>query len=251
MHFKSGFGVHKNNSHYSPISTGDVTLDKLLNGGFHRNLVYLLYGDEKVVTNILLYTSVIVQQSSSNGGMGEGIKVAFVDGKNRFNPYNISKFSVIHNLSPRKVLENIVIARAFTWDQMVELLENQLAKLEEIKVVLISGITDLLQNYEKQTFEDLLKMIGGIKKILSKTDPLIIITAPLHKSSFFRPKGGKILSHFGNVLVLVNNEERYVEYTLVQHPFLSEHRIVKWKTCIPKRNLAKRSRNTTLNTWIE
>ena len=103
MHFKSGFGVHKNNSHYSPISSGDVTLDKLLNGGFHRNLVYLLYGDEKVVTNILLYTSVIVQQSSSNGGMGEGIKVAFVDGKNRFNPYNISK--VILNAN-RRVPQN-------------------------------------------------------------------------------------------------------------------------------------------------
>ena len=250
MQFDSGFKVHKNNNHYPPIPTGNIAIDQLLKGGYCRDLVYLLYGDEVIVTNTLFTTSVIVQKSSSNGGLGEGIRVAFVDGMNRFNPYNISKFAVSNKLSPRKVLENIIIARAFTWDQMVELLENQLTKLEDVKVVLISGITNLLQNYEKQTFEDLLRIIGGIKKILSKTNPLIIITAPLHKSSFFRPKGGKILSHFGNVLVLVNNEERYVEYTLIQHPFLPENRIIKWKPRIAKRNLAKSSKNTTLNTWI-
>ena len=251
MQFDSGFRVHKNNNHHHPISSGDITLDQLLNGGYYKDLVYLLYGDEKTTTNVLLTTSVIVQKASSNGGLGEGIRVAFVDGKNRFNPYNISKYAISNKLSPRKVLENIIIARAFTWDQMVELLENQLTKLEDIKVVLISGITNLLQNYEKKTFEDLLRMIGGIKKMLLKTNPLIIITAPLHKSSFFRPRGGKILSHFGNVLVLINDEERYVEYKLIQHPFLPENRILKWKPRIPKRNLANCSKNTTLNSWIE
>lgn len=251
MPFDSGFSLYKKSNKTPLVSSGDLKLDELLSGGFHRDLIYLLYGDKKKTTNVLLTTAVISQKSFINGGLGDGIRVAFIDGNNRFNPYNISKFAVSQHLSPQKVLENIIIARAFTWDQMVELLENRLSKLEHVKVVLISGITTLFQSYEKQTFEDLLKAIGGIKKILSKTKPLIIITAPLNEYSLFRPKGGKIISHFGNVLVLINDDERYVEYILVQHPYMSENRLLKWKPRSPKRKLSNPLKNTTLDCWFK
>ena len=248
MSFNSGFKVYKKNTRFPLISSGDKTLDELLLGGFHRDLIYLLYGDKKITANILLTTSVIAQKSFNNGGLGDDIKVAYVDVYNRFNPYNISKFAVSQNLSPRKVLENILISRAFTWDQLVEILENRLDKLENIKVVLISGITKLWPNYEKQTFEDLLRAIDGIKRMLSKTNPLIIITAPLNEYSLFRPKGGKILSHFGKVLVLIRDDERFVEYILVQHPYLPESRLLRWKSREPKKKVPLR--NMTLDVWF-
>jgi len=254
MTFDSGFKVYRKNNESPLVSSGDSTLDELLGGGgFHKDLVYLLYGNKeskKKITNILLTTAVNSQKAHINGGLGDGIKVAFIDGNNRFNPYNISKYAVSQKLSPRRVLENILIARAFTWNQMVELLEHKLSKLEQIKVVLISGITTLFQNYEKQTFEDLLKSISGIKKILEKVNPLIVIAAPLNEFSSFRPKGGKILSHFGSVLVLLNDDERYVEYTLVQHPYLPEKRLLKWKPRIPKRNLSNSMKHMTLDSWF-
>jgi DNA repair protein RadA len=251
MSFRSGLKVYRKNKRVPLVSSGDSTLDELLGeGGFHKDLVYLLYGDKKKTSNILLTTSVIAQKSFANGGLGEKIKVAYIDANNRFNPYNVSKFAVSQNLSPRKVLENIVIARAFTWDQMVELLENKLSKLEDIKVVLISGITTLFQSYEKQTYEDLLRAINGIKTILSKTKPLIILTAPMNEYSLYKPNGGKILSHFGSVLVMINEDERYTEYVLIQHPFLPENRLRKWKPRIPKRNLANTTKNMTLDCWF-
>ena len=251
MSFRSGLKVYRKNKRVPLVSSGDSTLDELLGeGGFHKDLVYLLYGDKKKTSNILLTTSVIAQKSFANGGLGEKIKVAYIDANNRFNPYNLSKFAVSQNLSPRKVLENIVIARAFTWDQTVELLENKLSKLEDIKVVLISGITNLFQSYEKQTYEDLLRAINGIKTILSKTRPLIILTAPLHEFSLYKPNGGKILSHFGSVLVLINEDERYTEYVLVQHPYLPENRLLKWKQRLPKRNLANSTKNMSIDCWL-
>jgi len=251
MSFNSGFNFYRKNKSIPLVSSGDLTLDELLGGGgFHKNLVYLLYGDKKKLANILLTTAVIAQKSFNNGGLGEEIKVAFIDANNRFNPYNVSKFAVSQNLSPQRVLENILIARAFTWDQMVELLEHRLSKLEHIKVVLISGITTLFQSYEKQTFEDLLRAISGIKAILSKTKPLIVLTAPLHEYSLYRPNGGKILSHFGNILVLINEDERYAEYVLIQHPFLPENRLLKWKPRTSKKNLAKSMKNMTLDCWF-
>ncbi len=251
MSFNSGFNFYRKNKRIPLVSSGDSTLDELLGGGgFHKNLVYLLYGDKKKLANILLTTAVIAQKSFNNGGLGEEIKVAFIDANNRFNPYNVSKFAVSQNLSPRKVLENILIARAFIWDQMVELLENRLSKLEHVKVVLISGITTLFQSYEKQMFEDLLRAINGIKTILSKTRPLIVLTAPLNEYSLYRPNGGKILSHFGSVLALINEDERYTEYVLVQHPFLPENRLLRWKPRAPKKNLAKSMKNMTLDCWF-
>lgn len=251
MSFNSGFNFYRKNKRIPLVSSGDSTLDELLGGGgFHKNLVYLLYGDKKKLANILLTTAVIAQKSFNNGGLGEEIKVAFIDANNRFNPYNVSKFAVSQKLSPRKVLDNILIARAFIWDQMVELLENRLSELEHVKVVLISGITTLFQSYEKQMFEDLLRAINGIKTILSKTRPLIVLTAPLNEYSIYRPNGGKILSHFGSVLALINEDERYTEYVLVQHPFLPENRLLKWKPRAPKKNLAKSMKNMTLDCWF-
>jgi hypothetical protein len=248
MTYRSGFAVFKQNTNSPPISSGDKTLDELLSGGLHRDLVYLLYGDKKLTTNILLTTSVIVQKAFSNGGLGEGIRVAFIDGNNRFNPYNISKFAVSQNLSPPKVLENILLSRAFTFDQIIEILENRLSMLEDVKVVLISGITTMFESYEKQTFEELLRAIDGIKQMLWKTKPLIIITAPLHENSLFRPKGGKILSHFGSVLVMINDDERYDEYVLIQHPYLPENRLLKWKPRTSKKKIPLK--NATIDCWI-
>jgi DNA repair protein RadA len=251
MSFRSGLKVYRKNKSVPLVSSGDSTLDELLGGGgFHKDLVYLLYGDKKKTSNILLTTSVIAQKSFANGGLGEKIKVAYIDANNRFNPYNVSKFAVSQNLSPNKVLSNISIARAFTWDQMVELLENKLSKLEQVKVVLISGITTLFQSYEKQTFEDLLRAINGIKTILSKTKPLIVLTAPMNEYSLYKPNGGKILSHFGSVLIMINEDERFTEYVLVQHPYLPENRLLKWKPRLPKRNLANTTKNMTLDCWF-
>ncbi|MHA2127281.1 MAG: hypothetical protein ACW99E_18435 [Promethearchaeota archaeon] len=248
MTFDSGLKLHERNNHSHLISSGDKTLDELLSGGFHQDLVYLLYGDKKLTTNILLTTSVIVQKAFANGGLGEGIRVAFIDGNNRFNPYNISKFAVTQNLSPRTVLENILISRAFTFDQIIEILENNLSMLEDVKVVLISGITTMLESYEKHTFEELLRAIDGIKQMLWKTKPLIIITAPIHENSLYRPKGGKILSHFGSVLVMIKDDERYVEYTLIQHPYLRESRLLKWKPRTSKKKVPLK--NATLDCWV-
>ena len=249
MSFNSGFRFYRKSREIPIMSSGDSTLDDLLGGGFHKDLVYLLYGDKKLTTNVLLTTAVISQKSYSYGGLGgDGTKVAFIDGNNRFNPYNVSKFAVSQNLSPQKVLENILISRAFTWDQMVEILENRLSTLEDVKVVLISGITTMFEGYEKQTFEDLLRTIDGIKTILWKANPLIIITAPLHEHSLFRPKGGKILSHFGSVLVMIDEDERYAEYKLVQHPYLPEKRLKKWKPRTSKKKVPLK--NTTLDYWF-
>ena len=177
-------------------------------------------------------------------------KVAIIDCNNRFNPYTVSKLAVSKGISPSKALNSVLISRAFTYEQMVETLENKLVELKKVGAVFISGITKLWPNYDQRTFEDLLKAIGGIKKILEKLRPLLIITAPKNDYSDYKPVGGNILYHFGHVLILIEVKERYVDYRLVQHPSLPENSLRKWRPRKPKRGLKASPKNATLDNWF-
>ena len=250
MAFHDGFEVLEDTNQIPIIPTGDDTLDELLGGGFRKDILYLLYGDKRLITDILLKSSVISQKINKEQNLSPKWKVIYVDSNNRFNPYKISKLAVSYNLSPNEVLKNIIISRAFTWDQMVELLENQLPKLESMHMVIVSGITTLFLDYEQRTFEGLHNAIMGIKTIIEKFNPIVILTAPLHGFSVFWPKGGKILSHFAHALVMIKDEKRFVEYSLVQHPYLPENKLIKWKPLKPKRGLKKPMKNAVLDEWF-
>ena len=245
MSFNTGLKVYERKKSLSIVSSGDRTLNELLDGGFHQDLIYIIYGDLKKISKILLATAVNYCRTFTFNH-----RVALIDGNNRFNPYEVSKLAVSFRLNPTRVLENILISRAFMWEQMVELLENRLSELESVKMVIVSGFTRLWPNYEQMTFEGLLKAINGLKKIIPWLNPLIILTAPLHEYSRFRPVGGKYFAHFGHVLALITEEERFTEYILVQHPFLPEKKLVKFKPLKLKRGLKRPSRNATLDKWF-
>jgi len=248
MELNSGYHEFNSKSLMPVYSSGDKTLDLLLEGGFHQDLLYLVYGNLKIITDILLKLSV-----GSFKKYGFEKKVVFIDGNNRFNPYRVSKLAASYGLSPSKVLNHILISRAFTFEQMVETMESRLNNLEDsekIKIVMVSGMTTLWPDFEKNTFEELLKAIAGIKRTIAKSKPLIILTAPLHKSSEIKPIGGTALTHFGSVLVLIEDREKYIEYKLIQHPSLPERRLVKWIPLKPKRRLKISPKNTTLDNWV-
>ncbi|KKM52799.1 hypothetical protein LCGC14_1554550 [marine sediment metagenome] len=248
MELNSGYHEFNAKNLISIYLSGDKTLDLLLKGGFRQDLLYLVYGNLKIITDILLRLSVA---SFKKYGFEE--KIVFIDGNNRFNPYRISSLAATWGLSPKKVLDHILISRAFTYEQIVETLEHKLNELEnseKIRIVLVSGITTLLPDYEKKTFEELLKAIAGIKRTVAKSNPLIILTAPLHENSKIKPVGGTALTHFGSVLILIEDKERYIEYKLIQHPSLPENRLVKRIPLKPKRGLKISPKNTTLDEWF-
>ena len=116
MVFDSGLREFEKKNSVPIIPTGNETLNKLLLGGFHLDLLYLLYGDKRITTDILLKTAVNAQITlNKNTILDNSVKVAYVDGINRFSPYKIAKYAVNLRLNPRTVLENILISRVFTW----------------------------------------------------------------------------------------------------------------------------------------
>ncbi len=232
------------------ISSGDNTLDELLGGGFQKDLTYLLFGDKRVTSNILLKTAVKAQISLDSSNPSGKTKVVFIDGNNRFNPNKVSKYAVTQKLSPTKVLENIIIACVGTYDQMIELFENRLAKLEHFKMVMVSGINILFQSSEKKTLEEQIQVIEGLNEILIKSAPIFILTHPLSKDTTFNIESDKVPFSSKFVLVLINDGERYIEYILIKHPDLPEDRRLRWKPRNPKRLTLKRTKNATIDCWF-
>jgi len=246
VEFNSGLDEHESKKDAPLISSGDALLDELLEGGFQKDTIYLLIGGRKPTSKVLVSTSVSAFVDRNFNKV-----VAFIDGNNRFNPYNISKLAISRKMSPTRVLEHILISRAFIYDQMIEILENRISNLENVEVLLISGITSMWPNYEQRTFEELNRAFRGIKKVVEKSKPLIVMTAPRNSYSKFKPVGGNSLYHFGHVLVLMERTEREVIYTLLQHPSMPEKQLRRFIPRKPKRGLKPSIHNTTLDAWME
>ena len=59
MDLKSGIDELKHKQSLPIYETGDKILDELLLGGFRQDLVYLLYGDRKIIVDILINMMVL------------------------------------------------------------------------------------------------------------------------------------------------------------------------------------------------
>ncbi|MCK5345711.1 MAG: hypothetical protein KAR20_20015 [Candidatus Heimdallarchaeota archaeon] len=255
---------------HPPLSSGDLTLDLLLGGGFLTGPVYFLYGPKNYLSRILMQTVVNSFLSKIDGGR-ESHHVAFIDGINRFNPYLISKLAVSKHLSPQYVLKRILVARTFTWNQMVEVLEEKLIDLQDdhINLVVVSGMTTLFEGASQEiphdipygkkpllnssAFHDLKSMFSGLNRIVQETKPIIILTGPLHSKSHFKPAGGHLISHFSGVVVGLHEKERFIDYTLDQHPFYPFRQMRYWKPLLTKMKEKKapgRFQNRTIDAFL-
>ena len=256
---------------HPPLKSGDSTLDSLLGGGFLTGPNYFLYGPKNYLSRILMQTVVNSFLPKIDGGRAAH-HVAFIDGINRFNPYLISKLAVSKQLSPQYVLKRILVARAFTWNQMVEVLEEKLIDLQDecINLVVVSGMTTLFESISQEVphnipygkkpqlnssaFHDLKSMISGLNRIIHKTKPIIILTGPLHSKSHFKPAGGHLISHFGGVVAGLHEKERFIDYTLDQHPFYPFRQIRYWKPLLTKLKGKKRPgsfQNQTIDAFLK
>ncbi len=208
-------------------------MNELLSGGFLQGLVYFVHGSKQHLSLILMKTAVNSFKSAVDGGLASN-RVLYVDGENRFNPYLISKMAISNSLSPDFVLQQTLVARAFTWNQMVELIEEKLMSSteEKIDLILVAGLTSMFEENLAQNssspesrstnakiYRDLNRIFSGLKRVTEHSRPIIILTGPRHSKSNQRPAGGKLLSHFCSVIVGIHEHPRFIEYSLDQHPF--------------------------------
>ncbi|MFX1478825.1 MAG: hypothetical protein ACFFCI_11905, partial [Promethearchaeota archaeon] len=141
------------------------------------------------------------------------------------NPYKISMTTIQNNLYPHRALENIFLRRVIKWNQMVEILENKLSNFIDLKLVLISDISMLLNNHKKLRFEELLKMLKILKNTRWISNPTVITFAPIDDIYCIESIKSDHITNSGTVIVKIEDDRNSVNYTLVQHPKFPKNKL--------------------------
>ncbi len=220
------------------LRTGNATLDQLLGGGVTPETTHVFYGAPRVTTRLLQRLAVLAQLPGPDGGLNAG-RVVYVDAENNFDPYALSQLAIEHHLDPRKALQRIALARAFSWEQVVELVAEKLAApggADGAGLVCIAGLTTMLVPKETRHYQQLLQVIAGIKQLIARQHGQVTVAAStrLHPQSAYRPLGGNVLCHFATVLVHVEDHPKLVEYILERHPSRPPQRLLDFKSAQPR-----------------
>lgn len=193
------------------ISTGSAEFDRLLGGGLESNAITEAFGEFRTgKTQIGLTLCVTCQLPVERGG-GNG-KAVFIDTEATFRPDRIKPIAERFGMNPETVLDNILVARAFTHEHQANLIAGVAAKMAEeaYSIIIVDSITALFRTdfsgrgelAERQ--QKLGKMMNQLIKLAEEFNVAVYITNqvvadPGGASMFIadpkKPIGGHILAH--------------------------------------------------------
>ncbi|XP_074307212.1 uncharacterized protein LOC141642332 [Silene latifolia] len=112
------------------ITTGSQALDELLAGGIETSAITETFGEFRSGKTQLAHTLCVTTQlpTSMKGGNG---KVAYIDTEGTFRPDRIVPIAERFGMDPAAVLDNIIYARAYTYEHQHNLLLGLAAKMAE------------------------------------------------------------------------------------------------------------------------
>ena len=144
MGFESGNAVLERRAKVIKITTNVKAFDELLEGGFETGCItecFGQYGSSK--TQIAHQIAVTAQFPIEKGGTGG--TVVYIDTENTFRPERIIQFAKGLGLDPQKVLNNILVAKAYNSDHQMLLAEKveDLIKKDgaNVKLVIVDSLT--------------------------------------------------------------------------------------------------------------
>ncbi|MEM2954803.1 MAG: DNA repair and recombination protein RadA, partial [Candidatus Nanoarchaeia archaeon] len=145
--FKSGEDVLKERSSTNRITTGSKALDGLLGGGVETKALTEAFGEfGSSKTQLGFQLAVNVQLPKEKGGL-EG-QTIFIDTEGTFRPERIVQIAKAAGLDPVKALQNIKVARAYSSDHQMLLVEKAdeiIRKEGNIKLIVIDSLTALFR----------------------------------------------------------------------------------------------------------
>jgi meiotic recombination protein DMC1 len=193
------------------ISTGAKSLDELLGGGVETMSITEVFGEFRTGKTQICHTLCVTSQLDISEGGGSG-KVIYVDTEGCFRPEKIHEIAPRWGLDPDEVLENILVARPFTHEQQMDLMQGIAAKMSEdsYRTLIIDSITALFrvdfsgrgELAERQ--QRLAKYLSNLLKTAEEFNVAVFITnqvvsdpggGSMFVSDPKKPVGGHILAH--------------------------------------------------------
>ncbi len=134
--FVTATEIYKRRQDIGKISTATQCLDQLLDGGVETQALTEVYGEFGSGKTQFCHTlCVMVQKPKEEGGLGGG--VLYIDTENTFRPERIVSMAKAKGMDPEKILDNIIVARAYNSAHQTLILEEAGPIIQEHNVKLI------------------------------------------------------------------------------------------------------------------
>ena len=134
--FISASELYKTRQSIGKISTGTNCLDTLFDGGLETRALTEVYGEFGCGKTQFCHTMAVqVQKSKEEGGLGGG--VLYMDSENTFRPERIVSIAKANGMDPEKVLDNIIVARAYNSSHQMLILEEASSMINENNIKLL------------------------------------------------------------------------------------------------------------------
>ncbi|CBK21274.2 uncharacterized protein [Blastocystis hominis] len=195
------------------ITTGSSDLDTLLGGGIETMSITEIFGEFRTGKTQLAHTLCVTAQLPSEMHGANG-KVIFLDTEGTFRPQRVVEIAGRYGLNGDEVLDNILLARAYTHEQQMDVITAAAAKIVEdnspYHLLVVDSITALFRvDYsgrgelaERQ--QKLGRHLSALKKLAEEFNVAVVIinqvTADPGAAAMFvkdtkKPIGGNIIAH--------------------------------------------------------
>jgi DNA repair protein RadA len=140
--FRTAEVVWEKRKNLARITTGSKALDNILGGGgIETGSVTELYGTFKSgKTQLCHQLCVNIQKPKADGGL-EGAAL-YIDSEGTFRPERLIQMAEAAGLDPKKVLKNVITARAYSSDHQVMLIRDaaRIIPQKNIKLIVVDSI---------------------------------------------------------------------------------------------------------------
>ena len=189
-------------------TTGSKNVDKILGGGIETQAMTELIGDYGVgKTQLCMTLAVVAQLPPEQGGFGSN--VIYMDTEGTFSPERVHQIASKRGLDGKKILDGVVVARAYTSDHQRFLIDCLFRKVpeEKAKLVIVDSIIShfrgeyigredlsMRQQVLNQYLHKLLRLaeaynIAVVVTNQVQANPVVFYGSPE------RPAGGHIMAH--------------------------------------------------------
>ncbi|MEK6964912.1 MAG: DNA repair and recombination protein RadA [Thermoproteota archaeon] len=237
--FVSATEIYKRRQDIGKISTGTNCLDLLFDGGVETQALTEVYGEFGSGKTQFCHTMCVnVQKPKEQGGQDGG--VLYIDTENTFRPERIVSIAKANGMDPEKVLDRIIVARAYNSAHQILILEEAgpIIKENNIKLIVADSAAGLFraEYLGRGTLSERQQRLNKFVHLLVRTaetyNCAAIATNQVMSSPdvFFgdptRPIGGNIVAHTSTYRVYFKKSGKKRIARMVDSPHHPEQEVI-------------------------
>ncbi len=237
--FVSASEIYKRRQSIGKISTGTNCLDTLFDGGVETQALTEVYGEFGCGKTQFAHTlSVMVQKTKAEGGL-EG-SVLYIDTENTFRPERIVTIAQAHGMDPDKVLDRIIVARAYNSSHQTLILEEAGPVIEEnnVKLIVVDSAVGLfraeylgrgtlaIRQQKLNHFVHMLVRIAETYDCAALATNQVMASPDVFFGDPTRPVGGNVVAHTSTYRIYFKKSGKKRIARMVDSPHHPEEEVI-------------------------